>query len=292
MAIRGFFRRTAVLVATAATAATLLSACGSDNQVPLRVSSDGTVSMRVAAQVYAKALARTGVRVDVTDEVAGDRRLLERAAEGEVDLFPAFTGDLLTTLTPAPTAVTGDEVATAVNRALPQGVTIGDPASVSNRRQLVVAENLIGTSGLADLSDCAVLPVGLPLVTTGVLTSEERRSFDVCRFGSIVDQQSPAQVLAAVRDSRALGTLTGLEAAGTLAGQDAVVAVRSADAGPMAEDLVPVFRSGSIGKSQMKALSRVAGELTTADVVAMSNRVAKGADPAVVASEWVSTHGV
>ncbi|EGD56659.1 Substrate-binding region of ABC-type glycine betaine transporter [Gordonia neofelifaecis NRRL B-59395] len=270
----------------------LVTACGSDDPVPLRVSSDGTPAMRVAAQIYGGALARTGVPIDVLDSAAGDRRLLDAAAQGDVDLFPAFTGDLLTSLTPNPEARSSEDVENAVNRALPQGVTIGDPAGVSDRRQLVVAQALVDAHQLTDLSQCAALPPGLPLVTTGVLTAEERQSFDVCRFGAIEDRRTPSEVADRVRDGRALGTLTGLEAATALTGRDDVTALRSQDAGPMAQDLVPVYRAGQIGKSQMKALSRVAGELTTADLAELAARVEAGAAPGAVANEWISTHGV
>lgn len=291
MATRRFVRRSAA-AAVAVTVLALLSACGSDAPVPLRVGSDDTSAMRVAAQIYGQALARTGLPIDVVARKAGEKRLLDDAAQGELDLFPAFTGDLLSELTPEREAVGGEEVAAAVSRALPQGVTIGDPAAVSDRRQLVLAQSLAASAGVTDLADCAKLPPGLPLVTTGELSNSDRQAFDRCRIGPILADRTPAQVIDAVRDGRAVGSLTGLESATALTGHDDLLSLRSAASGPIAQELVPVFRSAVVGKPQMKALSRVAGELTTADLAELAARVDGGADPAAVAGGWLGTHGV
>ncbi|ALG86686.1 ABC transporter substrate-binding protein [Gordonia phthalatica] len=284
-------RRGAALLATVGLAATLLTACGSDAADPFRVGSDGSATMRVAAAVYAGALQRTGVRIEVQPKPEGDRRLLDETAQGDLDLFPAFTGELLTTLTPKPEATSAADVEDAVNRALPQDVTIGDPAAVDNRRQLVLSQRLVDERHVTDLAGCGALPPGMPLVTTGTLTDDDRTAFAACRVGPVTEGLTAAEVVRRVASGTQLGTLTGLEAATALAGHDDVTAVRSADTGPRSQDLVPVFRAGRVGKSQMKALSRVAGELTTADLAAMAQKVDGGADPTAVANEWLSTSG-
>ncbi len=248
--------------------------------------------MRVAAAIYAGALARTGVRVEIAPTVDGDRDLLDATARGEKDLFPAFTGDLLVALTPKPDATSADDVETAVNRALPQGVTIGDPAAVSDRRQVVLAQRLVDAHRLTDLADCGELPSGLPLATTGTLSDDERAAFSLCRVGPIEENLTPAQVVARVEAGTQLGALTGLEAATVLAGREDVTSLRSESSGPRAQSLVPVYRSGRVGKSQMKALSRVAGELTTVDLAELGRKVQDGADPTAVANEWLSSSGV
>lgn len=285
-------RRCAAVLAAAALTATLLTACGSDDVEPFRVGSDGSATMRVAAAIYAGALAGTGVRVETVRGDDGDRRLLDDTAQGDLDLFPAFTGDLLVTLTSKPEAVSAGDVEDAVNRALPQAVTIGDPAAVSNRRQLVVTQKLVDAHRVTDLAGCGALPAGMPLVTTGTLTTDERAAFAVCRVGPITERLTPTQVVDRVAAGPVLGALTGLEAASALTGHDDLIGLRSETSGPRAQDLVPVFRAGRVGKSQMKALSRVAGELTTAELADLTKKVEAGADPVAVADEWLSTSGV
>ena len=118
---------------------------------------------------------------------------------GGLDLFPAFSGDLLATLTPHPSPALGDELLAEVSRALPQGAAIGDPTGVK-------------------------------------------------RGGG--DEDEPGQ------------------------------------------DMVPVYRSSALDRSGLKTLSRIAGELTTADLDALGKRVAAGEDPATVAADWLSASGV
>lgn len=283
--------RLTALLAASVTAATVLTACGSDDPAPFSVGSDGTPAMQVAAQLYAGSIARTGVRVEVRDDTGGDRRLLDEAAQGDVDLFPAFTGDLLATLTPVPTASSAEDVENAVSRALPQGVAIGDPAAVSNRRQVVLARALMDADGVTDLADCGALPPGMPLATTGKLSADDRAAFGACRFGAVEEGLTPAEVVDRVSTGRQLGALTALEAASALAGRDMIAGLRSAESGPIAQDLVPVYRSAQVGKSQMKALSRVAGDLTTTDLAEMAAKVERGADPESIAREWLMTRG-
>lgn len=285
------FRRGAALLATAGLAATLLTACGSDVVDPFRVGSDSSATMRVAAAVYAGALARTGVRIDVQAAADGDRGLLDETAQGDLDLFPAFTGDLLVTLTPRPEASSAPDVEEAVNRALPQDVTIGDPAAVDNRRQLITSQRLVDTRHVTDLAGCGALPPGMPLAVTGTLTDDDRAAFAACRVGPVREGLTVAEVVQRVATGTELGALTGIEAATALTGRGDVTALRSADAGPRAQTLVPVFRAGRVGRSQMKALSRVAGELTTADLAAMAVKVRQGAAPSTVANDWLSTTG-
>ena len=282
-------RRGAALLAAAGLTASLLTACGDESAEPFRVGSDDSAAMRVAAAVYAGALARTGVRIELEPGSDDDRGLLEEAAQGDLDLFPAFTGELLVTLTPSPEAMSTADVEDAVNRALPQDVTIGDPAAVSDRRQLVLSARLVDEKHVTDLAGCGALPSGMPLATTGKLTDDDRAAFTACRVGPVAEELAPAEVVRRAASGTALGALTGLEAATALTGRDDVAALPSAESGPRAQDLVPVYRAGRVGKSQMKALSRVAGELTTADLAEMAAEVEKGADPRAVANEWLST---
>ncbi len=293
--------RAAALMAALVVALIALTGCGSDDAEPLRIRSDGSTPMRVAAAVYAGALARTGVPVDVDDPAGGDRpggdparmrELVDATARGEVDLFPALSGTLLSTLVPRPTETASADVEVAVNRALPQDVTIGDPAAVSDRPRMIAAQSLLEAHDVSALADCGSLPAGLPVVTTGVLTPELRHAFGGCRFGAVVERVAAAEVVRRAATGEALGVLTGFEAAADVSERSDVVVLRADGDGPIAQDLVPVYRSARIGKSQTKALSRVAGELTTADLMELVARVDRGADPRAVADEWRSTRGV
>lgn len=58
-----------------------------------------------------------------------------------------------------------------------------------------------------------------------------------------------------------------------------------------AQQLVPVFRTAALDREQLKAINKVAGELTADDLVVLV-RAARTGDPAALASRWVVAHGL
>src|SRR5690606_11882062 len=57
-----------------------------------------------------------------------------------------------------------------------------------------------------------------------------------------------------------------------------------------AQNVVPVFRKGTLGEAQLDALRTIAGELTTSDLTELRARVDEGDDPEAVAREWIDEH--
>ncbi|WP_415047136.1 glycine betaine ABC transporter substrate-binding protein [Gordonia sp. (in: high G+C Gram-positive bacteria)] len=267
-----------------------LAACDGDDAPSLRIGSSDDPAMRAAAAVYAVGLTRSGTPATVQGAPTGsDARLLEAVAAGEADLFPAFTGALLTRLTARPEAMAGEELLAEVARSLPQGVAVGDPTGVSNRPQLLVSAELRERHDVETLQQCAALPAGLPLVVAPGVPDDQLAAFAACRPGPVERVPQVQALLDRVLSGGALGVAPALvtASAGEVHG---VVALKS-DAAPRAQDLVPVYRSAALGRSQLKALSRIAGELTTGELAGLAARVAEGADPRVVASEWYATRG-
>lgn len=67
--------------------------------------------------------------------------------------------------------------------------------------------------------------------------------------------------------------------------------VGDSTAGP-AENIVPLFRKGSLTAAQVKKLNIVGGELTTADLTALSDRLRRGENSADVAGGWLDDRGI
>ncbi|WP_165943113.1 glycine betaine ABC transporter substrate-binding protein [Gordonia zhaorongruii] len=283
-------RRTLAALVAAVLAAVALTACGGADDPVVRVGHDGTPEMRTAAAIYAGALARTGLKVHTLDAAPDGDQLIDDVASGDVGVYPAYTGDLLRQLTPAPKALTPEDVLADVNRSLPQQVSIGDPSLVSDRWQILAGQGLIEHSGIEDLAECGRFPGGLPLLTTQAPPQEALGAAKACRYGAVEQVDSREELVQRVRDGHALGLITALDAASVPDLTD-VQALPSKGA-PIAQALVPVFRSGLMAKPQLKALSRVAGELTTADLAQLVREVREGGDPHVVAGRWLGTSGV
>jgi glycine betaine/choline ABC-type transport system substrate-binding protein len=57
-----------------------------------------------------------------------------------------------------------------------------------------------------------------------------------------------------------------------------------------AENVVPLYRRNELTESQVLALNEIAGVLDTGSLADMRRKVAEGADPALVAGQWLDEH--
>ena len=57
-----------------------------------------------------------------------------------------------------------------------------------------------------------------------------------------------------------------------------------------AENIVPLYRRNELDQQQVRAINEIAGVLDTGSLVDMRRQVAEGADPGVVADDWLSAH--
>lgn len=269
------------------TAAAVATACGDEPPTALRIGSGDRADLRAAAAVYAVALTQAGIPATTDGALVGsDGHLVAATAAGDVDLFPAYTGQLLSQLTSAPTAYGAEELQIEVSRSLPQGVAIGDPTGVSDRPQLLMAAELRDRYGVDAVGLCERLPAGLPLAMVDGQPEAVVEAFAACHSGAIEWHKSPREVLGRVAGGEALGVLSALQIARL--GDLGDVRTVPSNGPPRAQDLAPVYRSAALNRAALKQLSRVAGELTTADLAALSARVERGEDPRAVAAEWLA----
>ncbi|GAA1455648.1 glycine betaine ABC transporter substrate-binding protein [Williamsia maris] len=288
-------------------------ACGdsSDTDTDLVIGSAPGAAPRVAAQIYAEVLRHNGAAVASDVVTASYPRLLAGFDSGRVDLFPAFTGTLLAELAPNATDTGSDAVYSALNSALPQGVSVGDPTPVSDQLQVVVAASLASSRDIDELSECSRLPAGLPVVgdrapDPGTLAALGGVG---CRFGPFRQVSSVSEVVSAVTGGNAVGLVSTLSTAGTDANLQALADAAQPSSGrPLApaapadaaeqpairaENLVPVFSTAALTRDQIKAINKVAGELTTADLATMAERVS--GDPGsvgTVVDNWLGEHSL
>ena len=272
------------------------------------------VPAAVVADIYRQVLRSAGASV-ADDTAVGDYgQLLDDVGGGRVSMFGAFDGDLLTRLAPSSTATSPDDVYTDLNRALPQGVSVGDPTTVSDQVQVVVTASVASSSGVDALSECSRLPAGLSLVGDRDLDAATASALTAagCRFAPYRRLDSVDAVLAEVRGGRAAGVVSPLSAAGTATDltslTPAAAATEDSNSGGStptsasaaapdptairAQILVPVYSSGALTRDQVRTMNKVAGELTTADLAGMAQRVAQGqATRSAVVGGWLAEHG-
>lgn len=281
------------LVVTAAVAAV---SCGSDDADPAFVVGAGdSIESSVLAEVYAGALARTGLRVAVLTRLGQRADYLTALDQGRIALVGEHSGELLTHLDAKTAARTPAQVTESLSRALPPGLLVADPAEWTDMRPrvLLAAETSTreGVRTVAELtSHCPtwratlapvpdVLP-GAPTTITG------------CAFAGV----TPTPDAAVLRNSLVagefqVGVLSGPPALAP--GADAGLTVLSdADYALAAQNVVPLFRRGLLDEQRVKKLNYVAGELTTDELVDMILHVRSGATPAEVARLWLDAHAL
>lgn len=314
----------ATVVAVMAVLAGLTGCSSQDENRELVVGASEDPAMRVMAAIYAGALRNAGAAVSADIETGDDRTMLAWLGEVHVDLFPAFTGSLVSTLAPDLRPVTAEDTYNDLNRSLPQGVSVGDATPVSAVPQVFVATSLAQSTGAGDLASCDRLPAGLPVVAVRAPAESTVRALaDAgCRLGPVQVVPDAATAFERIATGTVAGVLTPLQVAGEppQGPSGAVQALRVPEAkesaepsgraapstatpsagdgsgergiGPRAEDLVPVYRTVALSRDQVKAVNKVAGEITTADLAGLAQRAATGTDPAELASGWLGEHGL
>ncbi|TSE01886.1 amino acid ABC transporter substrate-binding protein [Skermania sp. ID1734] len=257
-------------------------------QPAVTVGSGNTTESRIVAQIYAGALARSGTAVKA-DLSLGDRATYLRDLDAtQVTLVPEISGALLDYLEPQASQRKPDDVYAALNRALPQGLSVSDYAMAEWGPELVMRHEAAQRIGsIAHLAPkCADTTVGTTAEKTGL---QELSIVYGCTFGSVriyaaedlpdALRRGEVQAVILPPDSPALS--------------DSGFGALSDDKYALGANYVlPLFRTGSLDDAQIRILNRVAGELTTADLRDLVEQ-AQRADvrSADVTRGWLDGHG-
>ncbi|WP_460717497.1 glycine betaine ABC transporter substrate-binding protein [Nocardia heshunensis] len=283
-------------------------ACGNHETGPvLTVGAGNSPESMMIAELYAGALARTGLHTQ-TKERMGERKDLLAALDSDtIALFGDVSGDLLTALDSTATATKPDAVNLAVSKALPEGVVDSDPAEGTDLRPTVVAATTRIAeypTSLKDLgSRCAELTVG---ITTGPPLDALRAPLDPqrdvldplrtvyhCDLAHPVTFTSDADLRKALSDGEIqLAVLPGPPAFLPDGGVD-LTPLADPDYAFRAAQVLPVLRKAALSDEQIRKLNYVAGELTTTDLADMIHQIRdQGAIPSAVARDWLDAHSL
>ncbi|MFI5501502.1 glycine betaine ABC transporter substrate-binding protein [Nocardia asteroides] len=285
--VSGAVRRTAtaLLVATCAFGAVSCAGDGPGNVVA--VGADSSPESMVLAQIYAQALARTGVATTVLADATDPAADLDA---GRITVLPARSGALLDRWHPAASARTPEEVVAAVNAALPAGLSVSDPADGTDlRSRLLVTPEYAARENIGTLAAliprCGELAAGsadLPGLDSTATAPNG------CVFATTTRYPDLAALRKALQNGEIqVGIVDGppTDDAGLVVLDDPKYAVR-------AQNLLALYRSGQFDRIELKKLNYVAGELTTEGLLDLVAQVESGTDPATAARRWLDEHGL
>jgi glycine betaine/choline ABC-type transport system substrate-binding protein len=264
--------------------ATLTVACGSPGPGPsLVVGASPDPQNTLLANIYAAGLRYygTAARVEISDDP------LAALDAGKATAAAGFTGRLLQRFDPGSAARSAEQVYRAMVGALPEGLAAGDYAvAAEDKAALAVTEATADAWDSRELSalvdNCARIRVGSP---TGANPPEK---VGECELASDRRFATTAMMFDALRSGAINAAWTSTAATGTPDG--VVVLVDRKPALIPAQNVVAVYRRNELGQMQLRAINEIAGVLDTASLVKMSDRVRSGADPALVAEEWLAAN--
>ena len=138
----------------------------------ITVGSQAYYSNEIIAEIYSQALENAGFTVDRQFQIGQRDAYLPSLENGDVDLFPEYTGNLLQFYSPDTKATTSDDVYAELKTALPKGLTVLDQAAATDQDSYNVTKEFADANNLKSLEDLA--KVTTPLTLGGAAELEER----------------------------------------------------------------------------------------------------------------------
>lgn len=178
-------RRTAALLAGTATAVLALGACGGSDPLEtdggdgggsggdtIVVGSQAYYSNEIIAEIYAQALEAEGFEVERNFSIGQRDAYMPAIEDGEIQVFPEYTGNLLQFFDPETTAKSPEDVYAALEEALPEGLAVLDQAPATDQDSYNVTQAFATENGVTSLADLSGL--GVDLVLGGPAELEQR----------------------------------------------------------------------------------------------------------------------
>lgn len=303
MKLRPVVRTFAPLLAAALT----LAACGGDptkeNTVPVGGTSKTVIigsaafpENEIIAEIYAEALAAKGVDVSKKLNIGAREVYIPALRNGEVDLIPEYSGNLLTYFAPKATATSSTDVADALGKAVPKGLAVLAPAPAEDKDSLNVTAKFAKDHGVSSIADLAKVS-GLRLAANSEFKQRAygipglARVYNITgvKFTPIGDGGGPATVKALVDgdvDVADIYSTTPSIAANKLVTLDDPKNLIAA------QNVIPLINAKKATAQVTEVLNEVSAALTTEDLLAL-NAANQGKDkvaPSTLAKDWVAEH--
>jgi osmoprotectant transport system substrate-binding protein len=284
-----------------------LTACGGDPLAEDGGSGGGsTVTVgsadfpesEIVAELYAGAMESAGVETETSLGIGAREAYVGAVQDGSVDVVPDYSGNLLLFADPEATASSAEEIMAALPDALPEGLTVLEPAEAQNKDAMVVTPATAERYGLESIADmaevCDRLVIGGPPEFAerayGLQGLEEKYGCVPASFEPINDGGGPLTVQALLDGDVDVADIFTTTPA--IADNDLVV-LEDPENNFIAQQVLPLASADGLPQEAVDALNRLSAELTTEDLVDL-NRKVSGEDPvspADAAQEWLSANG-
>ena len=298
-------KMTAAVAVTAALGLSL-AACGSSDPTSGTKSGSDTITVgsadfpenRIIAEIYAQALEAEGVKVEKKLGIGAREAYIPALENGEIDLLPEYSGNLLTYFDPKATATSEADIEEALDDALPDKLEVLEAAKAEDKDSLNVTPEFAEKNGVATIADLAKID-GLKLGANpefktrayGIPGLEKVYGIKGIKFTPISDGGGPA-TLKALLDGKVDVADIYSTTPSILANK--LVTLEDPKNLIAAQHVIPLINDDKASDKVEDILDKISAQLTTEDLLDLNSKN-QGADktaPDVLAKEWLTSKGL
>lgn len=282
-----------------------LAACGSDPTDGDKAASDsitiGSAAFpenEIIAEIYAQALEAKGVKVTKKLNIGAREAYIPALENGEIDLLPEYSGNLLSYLDPEATATSEEDIEEALDDALPENLEVLDASKAEDKDSLNVTPEFAADNNLktiADLKNVKGLTLGanpeFKERAYGIPGLEKVYGITGIKFVPIGDGGGP-KTLKSLLD----GDIDVADIYSTTPSilANKLVTLEDPENLIAAQQVIPLINEDKATDTVEDVLDAISAQLTTADLLDLNSKN-QGPDktaPAVLAKEWLTAKGL
>ncbi|PPK69876.1 ABC transporter substrate-binding protein [Actinokineospora auranticolor] len=249
------------------------------------------------AEIYAGALEAKGVKVSKKLNIGSRETYYLGLQDGSIDLIPEYTGVLLTHVDKTAKATEADEVYAALQKALPEKLTVLEKSDAEDKDAVVVTKQTADSLKLKTIEDLAkagpVVIGGPPEFqkrADGLPGLKETYNLEAKEFKPL-DVGGPLTVDALKTGAVQAADLFTTDPA--IAANDFVV-LEDPKSNFAAQNVVPLINKAKATDTVKQVLNAVAAKLTTETLIELNGKLSAPDKPdaAKVAKEWLAKAGI
>jgi osmoprotectant transport system substrate-binding protein len=297
--------RLAAAAALATVAALALSACssggdplssGNDESAPagsIVIGSADFPESQLLATIYAQALTAAGVEATTRLNIGSREVYMPALLDGSINMLPEYTGATLSYLTKGDSGVSSSaDVAAALEKALPEGITMLTPSEAQDSDVLAVSKDTAAQYNLKTIEDlkpyAAEMVLGgppeWPTRHEGVQGLQEVYGLTFKEFKAL-DVGGPLTIAALSN-----GQIQAADMYSTSPAMKDFVALEDNLNLFPAQNIVPIMAADKKTDQVTEVLDKVSAALTTQDLIDMNAKLDDQQSLDDVAAEWISAH--
>ncbi len=290
------------LTAAAVGAALALAGCGSSPAGSdagsgdaatdtIVIGSQAYYSNEIIAEIYAQTLENAGYTVERNFQIGQRDAYIPALENGEVTLFPEYTGNLLQFFDPETTATKSDDVYAALGDALPETLSVLDQSPATDQDSYNVTADFAAANSLTSIADLA----GVDGLILGGNAELEERPYGPAGLESVYGVTVAFQATGDTTvDSLVQGVvnIANVYSADPRIQSQGLVTLEDPEGLFLASNVVPVVQS-DVADELAPIIDPVSAALTAEDLVALNvESVDEAKSSADIASGWLTEKGL